>query len=187
MLAKLLRPLLNRLFWTRRRVGLIIVGLFALLVIGGQLASAGARSAQHAAARPTHTVQPAAAPTTAQPAAPRPSSSPPSVPSSPPPSPAPPAALRAGQSFATAWVSRRPHWAARLRPYVTAQLAAQLAGQQPKFNPATRVTGQATVTGAAPSTVDLSIPTDAGPALVTVHQRHGRWRAESVMLARTGD
>jgi hypothetical protein len=100
---------------------------------------------------------------------------------------APPAAVLAGENFTAIWVTRGPGWLARLRPVVTAQLAAQFNGQSPAWNPATRVTGPATVTSRSAQAVNLSVPTDAGPALVTVSLGHGQWLASSVMLARTGN
>jgi uncharacterized lipoprotein YmbA len=87
----------------------------------------------------------------------------------------------------SAWVSRGTGWASRLRPYTTAQLEAQLSHTDPAWNPATAVTGPATVTSEIPGTVSLAVPTDAGPALVTVRLAGGRWLATGVMLARTGD
>jgi hypothetical protein len=95
--------------------------------------------------------------------------------------------VAAGEDFTAAWTDHGAGWLARADRYATPQLAAQLAGIRPAMLPATRVTGAAQVTGQAPGTVHLSVPTDAGPVLVTVRLAGSSWLADSVMLARTGD
>jgi hypothetical protein len=87
----------------------------------------------------------------------------------------------------SAWVDSGRGWAARLRPLATAQLAAQLGQTSNAYDPATAITGSATVTTQAPGTVSLTVPTDAGPALVTMRLVHSHWLAAAVMLARTGN
>ena len=97
------------------------------------------------------------------------------------------AAVRVGLDFAMAWVSHRPGWAAQLRRYATAGLAAQLSAGDHTYLPATAVTGSATVAGETAGSVTVMVPTNAGPAAVTVVRTGGRWLAAAVHLTRAGD
>lgn len=76
-----------------------------------------------------------------------------------------------------------------MRRDTTPGLDAQLDGIQYGMLPATRVTGPPRVTGTAPRIVDLTVPTDAGPADITMRQvRPGApFRADSVSLTMEGD
>lgn len=193
MLDELLRPVLRFLFWNRWRPAAAAAVLIVLIAIIARAASGGAhghspagghpRPVAAATARASSPPPTPAAPSATPPAAALPSATPqPTVTGLPPA-----AALTAARQFMAAWVSRGPGWAARLRPYATALLAAQLSGISPAGNPATAVTGSARVTSQAPGTVSLTVPTTAGPALLTVRQAGGRWLAAAVMLARTGN
>jgi hypothetical protein len=97
------------------------------------------------------------------------------------------AATRDGQDFATAWVSRRPGWDTRLRRYATPTLAAQVTAGGHGYLPATGVTGRATLIRKTAGSVTVSVPTNAGPAVITVILAGGKWLADSVHLARVGD
>jgi len=193
MISELLRPVLRFLFWNRWRPVVAAAALIIVIAVIARAASGGAHGHSPGGSHP----RPAA---TATAPASSPAPSPPAATASPaaaalpsaPPQPAvtgppPPAALAAARQFMAAWVSSGPGWASRLRPYATAQLDAQLSDTNPKWSPATAVTGPAAVTSQAPGTVSLTVPTDAGPALVTVRLTGGRWLAAAVMLARTGD
>lgn len=166
-----LRAALERALWTRRRAAL--AGAAVLLALAAAVAAAAA--APHGGPR-------AGAPPTAAAARPRPAAARPAAAAP----AAPRAAVAAAEGFAAAWADPAPGWLARVRPLATPRLAAQLAAAGNALLPVTRVTGAALVTGQAAATVDLSVPTDAGPALVTVRYAAGAWRADSVMLAREG-
>ena len=99
----------------------------------------------------------------------------------------PAAALQAARAFLQAWVSRTAGRAAAIRATATPQLAAQVTGPGAALAPATAIDGPLTVTGQAAGTVSLSVPTNAGPALLTVRLDGSRWLAAQVSLARTGD
>ena len=176
-----LRPALEWLLWSRKRVFLLSATVLAVLIVAGQ---AIAMTARHngGAGPPTPPPRPPAA--SAPAARPAPQGQPASAR---PARPAPAAAVSAGEDFTAAWAGHAAGWPAAADRYATPRLAAQLARTSPVMLPATRVTGPARVTGQAPGTVHLSVPTDAGPALVTVRFAGGRWLADSVMLARTGD
>lgn len=175
MITELLRPLLRVLFWNRWRpiaaaaMCIVVIAVIARAVSGGSHGHPGGghpRPAATAARASTHATTPGPAAVTG--------------------GPPPAAAVTAGQRFMTAWVTQGPGWAARIRPYVTARLAAQL-GTSNAGNPATAVTGTPAVTSQSAGTVSFSVPTNAGPVLVTVQDTGGRWLADSVQLARTGD
>jgi len=97
------------------------------------------------------------------------------------------AATRAGRDFAAAWVSQRPGWAARLRRYATPGLAAQVTARGHGYLPATAVTGPAAVVRETAGSVTVSVPTNAGPAVITVVHSDAAWLAAAVYLARVGD
>jgi hypothetical protein len=97
------------------------------------------------------------------------------------------AAIRAGREFATAWVSHRPGWATQVRWYATAGLAAQVRAGDHTYLPATAVTGPATAVRETAGSVTVLVPTNAGPAAVTVIRSGGRWLAAAVHLTRVGD
>jgi hypothetical protein len=187
---------------TPRRFAFTVLAATVVCILAFRAVFALAAHPAHAAAadHPAHTSSAAATPTVkpAQTARPR---STPATPPSPTPTPTPTAkaapaagswqppaaAVEAAANFAAAWVTRGPGWGQRIRQYATSTLTGQLSHTDLAANPATKVTGPPHVTGHAHATVHLSVPTDAGPALVTVIRDHrGRWRAESVMLARTG-
>jgi hypothetical protein len=190
MFGELFRPLLRYLFWSRRRFLAWLTVLLILLGITARIAgcSAAGTSGHQAAAQ---------APSPATAAAPLPSASPAAQVSAPAgsqtstapaaPGPVPPQALKAAGQFMTAWVSRDPGRAARIRACATAQLAAAVTGPGAGYAPATALTGPVTVTGQAAGTVSLTVPTNAGPVLLTVRLAAGRWVAAQMMLARAGD
>jgi hypothetical protein len=94
--------------------------------------------------------------------------------------------VAAAKELTAAWTSHPRGWQATIRACGTAHLAAQLVKANQMANPATRVTGPATVTGRTSRTAYVSVPTDAGTALLTVTRDGGRWRVTSVSLAMTG-
>jgi hypothetical protein len=170
------RTLLTWLLWSPRHAALAAAAtLAAAAAVAWAVPRAGPAARTPASAPP-----PAAATAAARAPAP--------PPSRPAPAAAPAAAVTAGEDFAAAWASPGPGWLARTARYATPQLAARLALAEPALAdmPVTRVTGPARVTARAPGTVTLSVPTDAGPALVTVLRAGGRWLAGAVTLAREG-
>lgn len=164
--------------WSRARALALAAGI---LILAGTVIALAAPGGQAAAPRAAPTASrplPAASPASPPPAPPSPAGTAP---------PAPAAAVKAGEEFAAAWADHAPGWLARASRYATPALAAQLAVIRPGMLPATRVTGPAAVTATAPGTVDLTVPTDAGPAAVTVRHAGRAWRADSVMLTGTGN
>jgi hypothetical protein len=191
MISELFRPLVRWVFWNRHRPWVILTVLFLTLVLAVRLSgcAAGGHGIRPAPPRPPSTAATAASP--ALPSASAPPSAAPTVPaaaaSSPPASAPPAAALQVAEVFLQAWVSRSADRAAQIRAVATPQLTAQVTGPGAALSPATVVGGPLTVTGQGPSTVSVSAPTNAGPALLTVRYTGGRWRAAEVMLAKTGD
>ena len=124
--------------------------------------------------------------------APRASSSPPAptalppvsalVPSELPVSGVPAAVLEVAARWSAAWV-RPPdgtpadRWIEGLRPFTTEEYLGVLATVDPGAVPATVVTGPARAVRAAPSSVDVEVPTDALTLLVlVVRTENGDWR-----------
>lgn len=192
MLTELIWPKIRWILWNRRRAYVAAVILVLALglttrLIGGSDTRTSAAANRHAAAisdsrnagrrAPERAVSPSASPTVS------PSVSPSASPSS---AVGPQAAIDAGENFAAAWVSRGPNRAALIQQIATPQLAAQLATEDNALNPATRVTGAPVVASTEHGTVDLSVPTDAGPAAISVVLTGGQWLASSVMLEHTG-
>lgn len=197
MLRELARPLISWLFWNRRRPVLALILLLAVIGLAGRLAGCGTTATQPAAAsRPAPTAfepspgpapsgvfTPSAAPTATATAA-EPSQ----------PSPAPSAAtqdsaapLAAARAFLTAWASRDASRTARIRAAATPRLAAEVTGPGTALAPVTRITGPVTVTSRTATSVNVTAPTDAGPALLTVRLAGGQWKAAQVTLAQAGD
>ena len=167
MIGDLIRPVWTWALWSWQRLALTVCVLCALIVGGTRAAQAPAshhRLGTHHTT-PARRARPAPAITGAAPAA----------------------AVRVGRDFATAWVSHRPGWAAQLRRYATAGLAAQLTAGDHTYLPATAVTGPATAVTVTAGSVTVMVPTNAGPAAVTVVRSGGRWRAAAVHLTRAGD
>ena len=180
------RAVFARLLWTRRRAALSAVAVLVALAFLVQAGSLVARPrGSGGSPAPPASPQPAASASAASQSA-GPTAQPPG-PAQAAPAPALAAAVAAGEEFTAAWADHAPGWPARASRYATPRLAAQLARTSQAMLPATRVTGPARVTGLAPGTVDLSVPTDAGPALVTLRLTRGRWAADSVMLAWEGN
>jgi hypothetical protein len=200
MIGELFRPLLRWLFWNRHRPLLALAALLIAVAILGRLSGCGAGGPGStpapawppavqawppatAAVSATDAVVPSRRQATNQP----PASSPGSRAQAAAAGTVPAAALLAARAFLAAWVSRAGDRAARIRATATPQLAAQVTGPAAGLAPATAITGPVTVTGQAAGTVSVSVPTNAGTALLTVRLDHGRWLAAQVMLARTGD
>lgn len=172
------RAALERVLWTRRSAALAVVLVLAAVAAVTIAVTAPGGHAGPAPSAPASGSRPAPPSRSARPAPSPPASS--AV-------PVPPAAVTAAAEFAAAWASPGPGWLDQVRRYATPRLAAQLAASGDALLAATRVTGPARVTGQAPGTVNLSVPTNAGPALVTVRYAGGAWRADSVMLAAEGN
>ena len=190
MLREAFRPLLNWLFWNRRRLYAVAAAIIVVVAIIARLVTGGGGTSPHHGVTSRPAARAAAAAVTSAPPAPTASPQP-----SPPLSPAPvttgappPAALTAAAGFLSAYVSQAADRLARLQSYTSPPLLAQLTQINPEYNPVTAVTGQPTVTSQAPGTVSLSVPTNAGPVLLTVRQSTaGQWQVTSVMPARTGN
>jgi 2-oxoglutarate decarboxylase len=181
MLADLLRPRWQWLLWNRRRfcaavaIAVVFLALAARLAGGSQAAAPSPAARREPAA--ARTIPAASATGTQAPATTSPAAAPPAAPA---------AAAAAAAHFAAAWVSHGQARAARLRATASVALAAQLIGQNPARDLATRVTGSAAGTQLSPVSASLTVPTNAGPALITVRLIRGRWVATSVLLAATG-
>lgn len=194
MIRELLRPLLRWLFWNRHRPVLVLAALLIAVAVLGRLSGCGAGSPGNAsvpASPPAVTASTSIAVAGAAPSAAH-GAQPAAFPARPPATPAgtglvPAEALDAARAFLRAWVSHAGDRAARIRATATPQLAAQVTGPAASLAPATALTGPVTVTGQAAGTVNVSVPTNAGPALLTVRITGGRWLAAQVMLARTGN
>lgn len=191
MIPELFRPMLRWLFWNRRRPLLVLSALIAGIAIVGRLSGCGAASPAPA---PAPSSAAASSFVAAAASAPSPSMSPsPAQPAASAPvasasgGPAPAAALQDARAFLQAWASRTAGRAAAIRATATPQLAAQVTGPAAGLAPATEIDGPVTVTGQDAGTVSVSVPTNAGPALLTVRLDGGRWLAAQVMLAGTGD
>ena len=178
MWLEFVRAALERVLWTRRSAALAVV-----LALAAAAAATIAVTTPGGHARPS----PAAPASGSRPAPPSRPAVPPPSPPAPSAVPVPPAAVTAAQQFAAAWASPGAGWLDRVRRYATPRLAAQLAASGDALLPATRVTGPARVTGQGPGTVNLAVPTNAGPALVTVRYAGGAWRADSVLLQDEGN
>jgi hypothetical protein len=97
------------------------------------------------------------------------------------------AAVRTGREFATAWVSPQRGWARQVRQYANRGLTAQVTAGDHAYLPATAITGPPTVIGETAASVVISVPTNAGPAVVTVVRSGTGWLAAAVHLTRVGD
>ena len=167
MIGDLIRPVWTWALWSWRRLATTVCVLCVLVAAATHAAQA---PATHHRPGPHHT-------TPAQQARPAPAIT----------GAALAAAVRVGREFATAWVSHRPGWAAQLRRYATTGLAAQLTAGDHAYLPATAVTGPATAVTVTAGSVTVMVPTNAGPAAVTVVRSGGRWLAAAVHLTRAGD
>jgi hypothetical protein len=185
MIAELFRPLLRWLFWNRRRPLLVLAALVVGLAIVGRVSGCGTASTTPAPSSSSAAATVAAAAPAPSPSPDQPAAAAPSPPAS--AGPAPAAALQAARAFLQAWVSRAAGRAAAIGATATPQLAAQVTGPAAALAPATAIDGPLTVAGQAAGTVSLSVPTNAGPALLTVRLDGSRWLAAQVSLARTGD
>ena len=89
-------------------------------------------------------------------------------------------------AFVTAWVSRTARdtagtWVARMRPYASEPLLAQLAQAAPDAVEAHRVTGPVTVLNSGLYGAQVTVPVDAGPTpLVGLSSTGDRWLVTSL-------
>jgi hypothetical protein len=106
----------------------------------------------------------------------------------PPPSPsvgpgtAAPAAV--AYAFASAWVDHvnvsGDDWRDRMLPHMTTRLADELVKTDPAVVPASRVTGQPTVTPLSELVVEASVATDAGELVLQLVAPDGKWLVDSI-------
>ncbi|MFC5996003.1 hypothetical protein ACFQE5_17495 [Pseudonocardia hispaniensis] len=94
---------------------------------------------------------------------------------------APAAALRTAAAWAAAWADHpegitSQQWLSRLRPYTTDEYLGVLSSVDPANVPATRVTGAPTPVRVAPSSVQVTVPTDALTLVVLVVDTESGWR-----------
>jgi hypothetical protein len=189
VILEMIRPAVRWILYSRRRALIALIAIVLAFGLAARLAGGGhphtsAAAHRHVAAETSGSRR--SGPRSASRASSRTSRAA-ARPSAPPPAKsAPQAAIAAGENFAAAWVSRGADRAALIQAMATPQLAAQLATEDNTLNPATKVTGVPVVTSAEAGLVDLSVPTDAGPAAVSVVQSGGQWLASSVMLEETG-
>jgi hypothetical protein len=173
VIEQLLRPVVAWVMWTRRRFALT---LFVLAVVAFVLFRAARfETAGHHSPLPR--------PAAAAPAAARPAGTA-AVPVS---ATSLARAVAAAERFTAAWVSRRPGWAGNVRRYATSALAGAVTQGDHAFVPATAVTGAAAAIAVSAGSVTVSVPTDAGPALVTMVPAGPGWLASAVRMARTGN
>lgn len=167
MISDLIRPVWTWALWSCRHLALTVCVLCVIVAAATRAAQAPANhhltGTHHAISAGHHRPAPALT------------------------GPALAAATRAGRDFAAAWVSQRPGWAARLRRYATPGLAAQATSGDHDYLPATAVTGPPAVVGETAGSVTVSVPTNAGPAVITVVHSGAGWLAAAVHLARVGD
>jgi len=177
VIGDLIRPVWERILWTRRRLTVTVCLVLA---------------AGFAAIRITHAAGPSGAPAPA-PAGPAHHSRPAPAPAS-PPAAAPGtggdglgAALLTGEQFAAAWVSHAPGWQRQARRYATPTLAARLtAAADARWHPAA-VTGPAAAAGEqSPGIITVTVPTTAGVALITIVRSPGGWLVSAARFAGAG-
>nr|WP_222132459.1 hypothetical protein [Pseudonocardia sp. C8] len=98
-----------------------------------------------------------------------------------PPDRAPRQALEVARVWASAWVNHPEgitpeQWLAGLRPYTTDEFLGVLGGVDPANIPASRVTGPATPTRAAPKSVEVEVPTDTLRLRILVVDTDAGWK-----------
>jgi hypothetical protein len=95
-------------------------------------------------------------------------------------------------AFVTAWVSRTVRdttgtWVARMRPYTSEPLLAQLAQAAPDAVEAHRAVGPVTVLNSGQYGAQVVVPVDAGPApLVGLSSTGDRWLVTSLSAVQPG-
>lgn len=151
-------------FRSGQRLVLVIVGLVAVLLVGGYFLSGRGPSGGSAATTTSATSSAAGLPDVG---------------------PATDVAVR----FTTRWASKpagqtRTQWLDGLRPLVTQQLAAGLAYTDPEALPGGKPQGQPTVRYVSTASTLLAVPLSGGSqVLVTVVQDGGQWRVSDVQPA----
>ena len=91
---------------------------------------------------------------------------------------------RLATAFAQAWSSStrsQPEWMRGIQPLVTPALAAGLAHTDPALVPATKVTGEAALLTASSTLAHVTVPTNGGSIVVTLHRSSsGPWLVSDV-------
>ncbi|NIH82323.1 hypothetical protein [Amycolatopsis viridis] len=91
-----------------------------------------------------------------------------------------PAALQVARQWATAWATHpagitNAQWLDGLRPLTTAEYLPEMSTVDPANIPATRVTGEPTVTKSYTSSVEVLVPTDGPKLSITVAKTTAGW------------
>ncbi|WP_116111487.1 hypothetical protein [Amycolatopsis ruanii] len=91
-----------------------------------------------------------------------------------------PAALRIAKQWATAWATHpdgitNAQWLDGLRPLTTEEYLPEMSTVDPANIPATRVTGEPTVTKSYTSSVEVLVPTDGPKLSITVAKTPSGW------------
>ncbi|NIH85320.1 hypothetical protein [Amycolatopsis granulosa] len=91
-----------------------------------------------------------------------------------------PAALQVARQWATAWSTHpagitNAQWLDGLRPLTTAEYLPEMSTVDPANVPATRVTGEPTVTKSYTSSVEVLVPTDGPRLSITVAKTPAGW------------
>lgn len=91
-----------------------------------------------------------------------------------------PAALATAKQWATAWATHpdgitNAQWLDGLRPFTTEEYLPEMSTVDPANIPATRVTGEPTVTKSYTSSVDVLVPTDGPKLSITVAKTPAGW------------
>ncbi|GGM64496.1 hypothetical protein GCM10012275_38870 [Longimycelium tulufanense] len=99
----------------------------------------------------------------------------------PPPAAPAPEALTVAENWAKGWVNHpagmtTEQWLEQLRPYTTEEYLTVMGTVDPANVPATKVTGRATALEATASSVQVTLPTDAGDLQILVIASPSGWR-----------
>lgn len=91
-----------------------------------------------------------------------------------------PAALQTAKQWATAWATHpagmtNAQWLEALRPLTTEEYLPEMSTVDPANIPATRVTGEPTVTKSYTSSVEVLVPTDGPKLSITVAKTPSGW------------
>lgn len=92
-----------------------------------------------------------------------------------------PAALQVARQWATAWATHpagitNAQWVEGLRPFTTEEYLPEMSTVDPANIPATRVTGEPTVTQSYTSSLEVLVPTDGPKLSITVARTPAGWR-----------
>lgn len=93
------------------------------------------------------------------------------------------APTQVARAFSASWLERERSadaWLAALRPHCTQQLVEQLEQVDPSSVPATKVTGDLTMTTFSESAVQVTVPLDSGRLMLRLVGPNGHWFVDGV-------